>query len=90
MFLSARRLLSVYDHAILGLQWLTHHRASAWELGDSHTRWIPDDGSLRRSFVHVFSMGQLRSEASAAGFRLEPWEDGHAVLAAKTAAIIRS
>ena len=59
-------------------------------MGDSHARWIPDDGSLRRSFVHVFSPSRLRAEARQAGFHSEPWEAGHGVLIPDPAAIIRS
>jgi SAM-dependent methyltransferase len=88
VFLSARRLRSFYDRVILGLQWLALQRTGEWEWGDSHTRWITNEGSLRRSFVHVFSDRQLCAESAAAGFRMEPWEGGHSVLA--PAAMIRS
>jgi SAM-dependent methyltransferase len=90
VFVSARRALSIYERLILVLQWLAHRRSGEWELGDSHTRWIPEDGGLRRSFVHVFSIDRLRAEGAAVGFRLEPWEDGHGVLTRNPAAIIRS
>ena len=85
MFLSSRRLLSLYDRMILSLQWLALQRDGEAEWGDSHTRWIPNDGRLRRSYVHVFSMRQLRIETSAAGFHMEPWEAGHCVLTPDTA-----
>jgi len=88
VFLSARRLLSFYDRLILSLQWLALQRSGDAEWGDSHTRWIPDDGRLRRSFVHVFSPEQLRRESAAAGFRMGRWEGGHSVLTADTPAII--
>ena len=85
VFLSSRRLLSLYDRMILSLQWLALQRSGEAEWGDSHTRWIPNDGRMRRSFVHVFSMRQLHSETSAAGFLMEPWEAGHCVLTPDTA-----
>jgi len=88
VFLSARRLLTLYDRLILSLQWLALQRSGEAEWGDSHTRWIPDDGRLRRSFVHVFSTEQLRHETSAAGFRMGRWEGGHSVLTVDAAAII--
>jgi len=88
VFLSARRLLSFYDRLILSLQWLALQRSGEAEWGDSHTRWIPDDGRLCRSFVHVFSPEQLRHETGSAGFRMGRWEGGHSVLTAGTAAII--
>jgi 2-polyprenyl-3-methyl-5-hydroxy-6-metoxy-1,4-benzoquinol methylase len=88
VFLSARRLLSVYDRLILSLQWLALQRSGEAEWGDSHTRWIPDDGRLCRSFVHLCSEEQLRHETSSAGFRMGRWEGGHSVLTAGAAAII--
>jgi SAM-dependent methyltransferase len=90
VFLSARRLRSLYDRLILGLQWLALQRTGEWEWGDSHTRWIPNEGTLHRSFVHVFSPAQLRSEAAAAGFDMEPWENGHCVLTPSPTAMIRT
>jgi SAM-dependent methyltransferase len=89
VFLSARRLLSIYDRLILSLQWLALSRDGESEWGDSHSRWIPNDGDLHRSFIHVFSTGQLRSEIAAAGFSPGPWEDGHCVLEPRPAAMIR-
>jgi len=80
IFLSARRLRSGYERLILSLQWLALQRGGFGEWGDSHTRWIPGDGSLRRSFVHVFTEGALREEAERAGFRIESWEGGHGIL----------
>jgi SAM-dependent methyltransferase len=88
VFLSARRLLSLFDRMVLGLQWTSLSRAGDVEWGDSHTRWIPDDGRMRRSFVHVFSTTRLRAEVADAGYRMEPWEGGHAVLAPERTAII--
>jgi SAM-dependent methyltransferase len=80
IFLSARRVRSVYEALVLTLEWLALRRAGAAEWGDSHTRYIPGDGTLRRSYVHVFPGGALRAEAAAAALRIEAWEGGHGVL----------
>lgn len=90
VFLSARRVLSWYDRLILSLQWLALSRAGEAEWGDSHTRWIPNDGVLHRSFVHVFSSRQLSAETTAAGFDIGRWEEGHCVLVPRPAAMIRT
>ena len=46
--------------------------------GDSHTRWIASDGTLRRSYVHVFPERALASEIAEGGFReLAPPLPGH-------------
>jgi SAM-dependent methyltransferase len=90
VFLSARRLLSLYDRLILSLQWLALSQTGEAEWGDSHTRWIPNDGDLHRSFIHVFSTRQLCSEITAAGFGMGRWEDGHCVLVPGPAAMIRT
>jgi SAM-dependent methyltransferase len=89
VFLSARRLRSAYERLVLLVQWLVRQRVGETEWGDSHTRWIPSDGRMRRSYVHVFSPAQLRVETEAAGFRAGPWVGGHGVLAPDPAAIIR-
>ena len=39
------------------------------ELGDSHTRWIALDGSVRRAYVHRFSGRGLAREIRRGGFR---------------------
>ncbi len=75
VFVSARRERSSYERRILVLQWFA--RGCRGERGDSHTRWIATDGRLRRSFVRVFSLPELRAECAAAGFGLEDWEAGH-------------
>jgi SAM-dependent methyltransferase len=90
VFLSARRVLSRYDRLILSLQWLALSRTGEAEWGDSHTRWIPNDGELHRSFIHVFSTRQLRAETTAAGFDMGRWDEGHCVLAPWSAAMIRT
>jgi SAM-dependent methyltransferase len=84
--LSARRLASAYAALILGLQRLALRRGAEW--GDSHTRWIGPDGSLHRSYVHVFTDRALRREAARAGYRMERWRGGHAVLRPAPAANI--
>ena len=85
VFLSARRVSTIYERAILTLQWMAGRRWENIRWGDSHTRWIAPDGLLRRSFIHVFSDRQLRSEIAAAGYRAGPWAGGHAVLRPRTA-----
>ena len=80
LFLSARRVRSAYERAILSLEWLALSRSGEAEWGDSHTRFIPSDGSLRRSYIHVFAPGRLRKEIEAAGFRGEAWAGGHVLL----------
>jgi len=51
VLLSARRIGSAWERAVLGLQWLAGRRRGGGRWGESHTRWIAADGRLRRSFV---------------------------------------
>ena len=78
IFLSARRVRSIYDRAVLVQQWVA--RGGRGECGDSHTRWIATDGTLRRSYVRVFTRAQLDAEFAAAGLRLHDWQAGHGLL----------
>jgi len=78
IFLSARRIRSTHDRVVLTQQWAA--RAGRGEWGDSHTRWIATDGSLRRSYVRVFTRAQLDAEFAAAGLRLHDWHAGHGLL----------
>jgi SAM-dependent methyltransferase len=80
VFLSARRALKVYERCCLAIQRAAALRGGGRRFGDSHTRWISPSGELRRSFLHVFTAGQLARETAAAGFRIGPWEGGHAIL----------
>jgi len=84
-FLSARRVQSVYDRSILMLQHLARGRSSGRSLGASHTRWISSNGTLHRSFVHVFAERRLVREIETAGFRVEDWKGGHGMLRPLTA-----
>ena len=78
VFLSARRVHRPWDRAVLTLQWLARAaRGRGGDWGDSHTRWLDASGTLRRSFVHVFTDRQLDREARAAGLRRDCWEAGH-------------
>ena len=77
-FVSARRIGSSYDRLVLSQQWAA--RAGRGEWGDSHTRWIDTAGKLRRSYVRVFTPGQLGAEFAAAGMRLQDWKAGHGLL----------
>jgi SAM-dependent methyltransferase len=76
ILLSARRVRRAYERMILTIQRATG--AEAW--GDSHTRFIVPDGTLRRSFVHYFTGSRLRRECAAAGLRAGSWHAGHAEL----------
>ena len=81
IFLSARRLLSFYEALVLSIQWL---RGGLWRRGswgDSHTRWIAPDGSLRRSFIHIFPERLLKRELLKAGLRVGDFQGGHWSLA---------
>ena len=81
VFLSARRVRSVYQRSILTLQWALSRRKKpvrAW--GQVHTRYIAFDGRLLRAFVQVFTERRLRREARRAGFMMGPWQAGHALL----------
>ena len=78
VFLSARRVNRPWDRAVLTLQWLARvARGRGGDWGDSHTRWLDASGTLRRSFVHVFTDRQLDREARAAGLRRDCWAAGH-------------
>ncbi len=80
LFLSARRVRSVWERTVLSVQWLCSLRRGEREWGRSHTRWVAPGGALERSFVQVFDPRRLRAEARRAGFRAGRWEGGHAVL----------
>ncbi len=89
LLLSARRASTWYARMILSLQWLARGSTPGSEWGDSHTRWVAADGSLRRSYVRVFRPSQLREETGAAGLRIGPWNAGHCVVRPVRAAIMR-
>ncbi len=89
LLLSARRATSWYARMILSLQWLARGSMAGSEWGDSHTRWIAADGSLRRSFVRVFRPSQLTKETHSAGLTAGPWDGGHCVVRPARAAIMR-
>jgi hypothetical protein len=73
VYLSARRTREAWSRCLLAIQRLR----GAGELGDSHTRWFGVGGSMRRSYVHVFTEATLRREIEAAGGRCVAWEGGH-------------
>lgn len=78
ILLSARRVQHAYERAILSLQWLSAlRRGTTAEWGDSHTRWLTTTGEIRRSFVRVFSIRQLRDECAEADLRAGDWRQGH-------------
>lgn len=80
IFLSARRLRNLYESLLLSVQWLRGGmwRGGAW--GDSHTRWIAPDGSLRRSFIHIFPERRLKRESRQAGLQMGEFQGGHCLL----------
>lgn len=78
VFLSARRVQRAYDRWILTLQWGAGRFRDEW--GKSHSRWISSAGGIQRSFVHVFTDSRLRAEARRAGFVMNGWQEGHALL----------
>jgi SAM-dependent methyltransferase len=80
IFLSARRAHGMYSRMLLSLQWLVAPTRGDGEWGRSHTRWIDNQGAVRRAFVRHFRDRDLRLETSAAGLSMGPWRDGHAVL----------
>jgi hypothetical protein len=69
-----------YERFILTLQWLRGAGRPGGSWGDSHTRYLAPDGSLRRSYVHYFTPRRLRGEARQAGLRLDHWTGGHVEL----------
>lgn len=76
VFLSARRVRSAWDRVCLSVQWVARRRPrTTW--GSSHTRWLTMDGTLRRSFIHVFTERTLRRELDGTGGTPENWEGGH-------------
>ncbi|HET6277959.1 MAG TPA: class I SAM-dependent methyltransferase [Candidatus Polarisedimenticolia bacterium] len=81
IFLSARRVRGIWGRFILTLQWFRHAGLVGNEWGDSHTRYLLGDGTLRRSFVHLLTPHLLARESRRAGYVQGRWVGGHAVLA---------
>jgi SAM-dependent methyltransferase len=79
VLVSARRVTRAYERLILTLQWSGHRRDPGRAWGDTHTRYIGPDGSLRRSYVHAFTDARVRREARRAGYRIGDWKGGHAI-----------
>jgi len=87
VLLSARRVRGLYERFLLSAQALRRHgKGVSGEWGESHTRWISPDGALSRSFIRVFTPGQLRREAQKAGYAMGSWEKGHAILVPRESA----
>jgi hypothetical protein len=76
LVVSARPVERVTEYLILTLQWARGMGRRHW--GDSHTRYVLEDGTIHRSFVHYFTQRQLRRETGLAGLRLERLENGRA------------
>ena len=86
IFLSARRSRGMLDRGMLTIQWLAGGASPEGSWGGSHTRWIASDGSVRRSFVRVFTTRALLRELHAAGLSSVGWEKGHVLLRRSTPA----
>jgi len=85
VFLSARLVRSAWDRVCLTVQWGARRPPRAtW--GSSHTRWLTTDGTLGRSFIHVFTDRTLRRELDDAGGTPENWEGGHLLVRPRTGA----
>ncbi len=78
IFLSARRAVEARPRIMLTLQWVLARGSREW--GDSHTRWIDSEGTLRRSFVHYFTPAQVAAEIAEANLQMSDWMGGHCVL----------
>lgn len=67
LFVSARVASHFWPKGMLSLQWCASRadRARGW--GSSHTRWVGPRGTLRRSFIRLFSERQLAREFADAG-----------------------
>jgi 2-polyprenyl-3-methyl-5-hydroxy-6-metoxy-1,4-benzoquinol methylase len=80
LFVSARVAHQFWPKAMLWLQWCASRadRARGW--GSSHTRWIGQDGALRRSFIRIFSDRQLAREFADAGLHQVEYVAGWLVL----------
>jgi len=81
VLLSARLSGRHWERAVMSLQWaaaLTRGAPGPW--GASHTRWIGDDGELRRSFVQVFARRALEAEIRRAGFECGRCDGGHVAI----------
>ena len=85
VFLSARLVRGVWGRIILTLQWLRYAGPAGARWGDSHTRYLLEDGSMQRSFVHLFTPRLLRRELTRAGYRQGDSIGGHTVLSSPPA-----
>jgi len=77
ILVSARLVRRPWERCILTLQWLVAGAPGIDRWGDSHTRYVDPDGTLRRSFVHYFTLHRLRREIRAAGLRPGRYHAGH-------------
>ena len=80
IFLSARRVFGIWGRIMLTLRWLRHSGAVGNEWGDSHTRYLLEDGSMQRSFVHLFTPRLLSRELRRTGYHQGRWIGGYVVL----------
>jgi hypothetical protein len=72
LLFSVDRLRSPLDHAraivVLGLDWMRHRKPG--EFGDGYSTFLTAQGTMGFSYIHRFTVSQLRSEMKAGGFRL--------------------
>ena len=78
VWVSATRADDPYRRCLLAL----HRLYQGGESGDAHTRWHGVDGSIRRSYVHIFSTRELVSEIREAGLTIAEDIGSHLVATA--------
>jgi len=80
VLLSARLDRSLYDRLVMSLQRRAGRGLDGDACGGGHTRWIREDGSIRRAFVKIFTRRELEAELAASGWRAVEWHAGHIIL----------
>lgn len=78
IWVSATRADDPYRRCLVAI----HRVFQGGEIGDSHTRWHGKDGAIRRSYVHVFSTGEIVSELREAGLKVAEDLGSHVVATA--------
>lgn len=80
LFVSPRVIRRRYDRLMLWLRWLSRRGDPGYEWGDSHTRFLTPNGSLVRTYSHVFLPRDLEREFRLAGLSALRPQGGHFVL----------